>query len=81
MPNASSTATTGSAYRSGRRVTTSANLRQNSESADNAVLRRMIDSESTRLPSRASIAGSTMIALSADSKTAAVAANPTERRK
>ncbi len=62
-------------------MTASANRRQNAESADSGVLRRMMASESMRLPSIASIAGSTMIALNADRMTVALAAMPTERRK
>ena len=81
MPSPISTTTTGRAKSSGRRITTSANRRQNAESADGGVFRRMMASESMRLPSSASIAGSTMIALNADSTTVALAAMPTERRK
>src|SRR5690348_5932768 len=66
---------------SGRRMTVWANLRQNAESADSGVFRRMMASESMRFPSSASIAGSTMIALNADRTTVALAAMPTERRK
>src|SRR6476646_6714604 len=65
---------------SGRRITAAANRRQNAESADGGVLRRMIASESMRFPSSASIAGSTMIALNAERMTVALAAIPTERR-
>src|SRR5690349_320624 len=64
----------------GRRITAAANRRQKAESADGGVLRRMMPSESMRLPNSDSIAGSTMIALKADSMTVALAAMPTERR-
>ena len=81
MPSPSSTTTTGRAKSSGRRMTTSANRRQKAESADGGVFRRMMGSDSMRLPSSASIAGSTMIAVSAERMTVALAAMPTERRK
>jgi hypothetical protein len=81
MPSPINTTTMGTAYSSGRRMTASANRRQKTESADGGVFLRMMASESMRVPSIASIAGSTMIALNADRTTVALAAMPTDRRK
>ena len=51
------------------------------ESAEGEVLRRITFNDSMRLPRSTRNAGSTTIALSAESMTTALAAMPTERRK
>ena len=81
MPSASSAATTGRAHSSGLRVTTWAQRRQNTESAEIGALRRTTASASIRRPSRARSAGTTTMALKADSMTTALPVTPTERRK
>ena len=81
MPSTSNTAITGRANRIGLFVTASAQRRQNTESAERGTFRRMTASESIRFPSRASSAGNTTIALSADRITTALAVSAVDRRK